>query len=163
SVITVIFDESVPSTIARQQVLEKISQADLPPGVQAQLDPDGSPAGEVFRYTVEGRYTPMTRKEWQDWYVERKFKSVPGVVDVTGFGGPTKAYWVEVDPYRMKALNIGQTQLETAISNSNGSTGGSFIIQNDQDYMVRGLGLLHSTEDIKDSVVTSKIDGPPVL
>ena len=105
----------------------------------------------------------MARKEWQDWLLERKFKSIRGVVDVTGFGGPTKAYWVEFDPARMKALSISQTQVEQAISSSNGSTGGSYIIQNGQNYMVRGLGLLHSVGDIENIVVASTKEGPPIL
>ena len=164
SVITVTFDDGVPSFVARQQVLEKISQADIPPNVTPQLDPDASPVGEVFRYTVEGpNWSPMDRKQWQDWVLARKLKSVKGVVDVTGFGGPTKTYQVEIDPARLRALGITQAQMSSAISSSNGSTGGSYIVENGQDYMVRGLGLLHSVEDIEDVVITSNGEGVPIL
>ncbi len=164
SVVTVIFDDGIPSFMARALVHEKMDQADLPSNVSPQLDPDASPVGEIYRYTVEGKeWSPSARKEWQDWYLERKFKSVPGVVDVTGFGGPTKAYLVEIDPDRMRALNLSQAQVMGAIANSNGSTGGSYIVQNGQDYMVRGLGLLHSVEDIGNVVISSTAQGVPIL
>jgi cobalt-zinc-cadmium resistance protein CzcA len=164
SVITVTFDDAVPSFVARSQVLEKISQADIPSNIQPTLDPDASPVGEVFRYTVQGsHYNPMARKEWQDWYLERKFKSVKGVVDVTGFGGPTKTFQVELDPDRMRALGITQAQVVNAISSSNGSTGGGYIIESHQDYMVRGLGLLTSVDDIENVVVASSKEGLPIL
>ncbi len=164
SVITVTFDDGVPSYVARQQVLEKINQAGIPSNVQPQLDPDSSPVGEIYRYTVEGKeWSPAARKEWQDWYLVRKFKSVQGVVDVTGFGGPTKAYLVEIDPDRLRALNLSQAQVMNAIANSNGSTGGSYIVQNGQDYMVRGLGLLHSMDDIGNVVISSTPQGIPIL
>ncbi len=85
------------------------------------------------------------------------------MVDVTGFGGPTKAYLVEIDPDRLRALNLSQAQVTNAIANSNGSTGGSYIVQNGQDYMVRGLGLLHSVDDIGDVVISSTDQGVPIL
>jgi cobalt-zinc-cadmium resistance protein CzcA len=164
SCITITFEDDVPSFLARQQVLEKIAAADIPANVTPTLDPDASPVGEVYRYTVQSdRWSPMARKEWQDWFLERKFKSVKGVVDVTGFGGPTKVYQVNLDPDRLRALGLTQAQVSNAISSGNGSTGGSYIIRNGQDYMVRGLGLLHSVEDIENIVVSTSKDGTPVL
>ncbi|MFX4466527.1 efflux RND transporter permease subunit, partial [Acinetobacter baumannii] len=75
--------------------------------VQPQLDPNASPVGEIFRYTLESKnFSPMVRKEWQDWLLGRRFKSINGVVDVTGYGGPTKIYEVELDPNRLRALNL---------------------------------------------------------
>jgi cobalt-zinc-cadmium resistance protein CzcA len=164
SVITVTFDDTIASNVARHWVLEKIGAADLPTGIQPQLDPDASPVGEVFRYTVEGKdWSSRARKEWEDWYLERKFKAVNGVVDSTGFGGPTKVYWVELDPNRMKALSISLSQVESAINSSNGSTGGSYIVRNGQNYMVRGIGLLRSVDDIENVVLSSTKEGPPIL
>ncbi len=164
SVITVTFDDTLPSNVARHWVLEKIGAADIPSNVQPQLDPDESPVGEIFRYTVEGKdWSSRARKEWEDWYLERKFKAIHGVVDSTGFGGPTKVYWVELDPNRMKAQNISLSQVESAVSSSNGSTGGSYIIRNGQNYMVRGIGLLRSVEDIENVVLASNKEGPPIL
>ncbi|HEY9793037.1 MAG TPA: CusA/CzcA family heavy metal efflux RND transporter [Candidatus Obscuribacterales bacterium] len=164
SVITIVFDDNISSNVARHWVLEKIGSADVPNGVTPQLDVDASPVGEVFRYTLEGNaWSSRARKEWEDWYLERKFKSIPGVVDSTGFGGPTKVYWVELDPDKMKAMNITLTQVENAITSSNGSTGGSYIVRNGQNYMVRGIGLLRSVDDIQNVVLQSNKDGPPIL
>jgi cobalt-zinc-cadmium resistance protein CzcA len=167
SVITVVFDD-IPSNVARHWVLEKIGSAAIPANITPSLDVDSSPVGEVFRYTVvdgtpDKEYSSRIRKEWEDWYLERKFKSVRGIVDSTGFGGPTRVYWVEIDPDKMKSLNISLSTVENAISSSNGSTGGSFIIRNGQNYMVRGMGLLRSTNDIENVVVASNKEGPPIL
>ncbi len=164
SVITIVFDDDITSNVARHWVLEKIGSADIPTGVQPQLDVDESPVGEIFRYTVEGKdWSSRARKEWEDWYLERRFKSINGVVDSTGFGGPTKVYWVELDPNRMKSMNISVSQVEAAITSSNGSTGGSYIVRNGQNYMVRGIGLLRSVEDIENVVLSSTKDGPAIL
>jgi cobalt-zinc-cadmium resistance protein CzcA len=163
SVITVVFDDAVDPYVARQQVLERLAQADLPDNIHPQLDPNASPVGEVYRYTVEGKqWSSMDRKEIQDWVLNRLFKSVPGLVDSSGFGGPTKTYQVEIDPIRLRALGIRQSQVADAIASSNGSTGGSYIISNGQNYMVRGMGLLHSVSDIENVVVTSTPEGTPV-
>lgn len=164
SVITVVFDDDVSANTARQMVLEKLSQADLPPDVSPHLDPNASPVGEIFRYTVDSRSVPKAQlKELQDWVLERKFKSVPGVIDVTSFGGPTKIYKVELDPQRMRALNVSQADVENALQHSNGSTGGSYIVENDQNIMVRGLGQLQNLDDIKDVVVAASKEGSPVM
>ncbi|MBS1999409.1 MAG: efflux RND transporter permease subunit, partial [Cyanobacteria bacterium SZAS LIN-2] len=81
SVITVVFDDGVDPYIARQQVLERLTQAAVPPDVQPQLDPNASPCGEVYRYTIDSlSLSPMERKEVQDWVMDRKFKSIPGVI-----------------------------------------------------------------------------------
>ncbi|MBX9720905.1 MAG: efflux RND transporter permease subunit, partial [Candidatus Obscuribacterales bacterium] len=166
SVITVVFEDGVDANVARQQVLEKISQVTLPEGVQPQLDPNASPVGEIYRYTVvadpPGASSAMDRKEWQDWVLDRRFKSVKGVVDVTGFGGPVKTYQIELDPDRLKALSLTQSQITNAISSANGSTGGSYIVRNNQDFMVRGLGLLTSVQDIEDIVVATGEGGTAI-
>jgi cobalt-zinc-cadmium resistance protein CzcA len=163
SVITVIFEDGVDPYVARQQVLERLAQAAVPANVQPQLDPNASPCGEVYRYTVEGDHWSTTaRKAFQDWVLNREFKAVPGIVDVTGFGGPTKAYQVEIDPDRLRAVGLTQAQVADAIAQSNGSTGGSYIVRNDQNYMVRGIGLLRSANDIANVVVSTSQDGIPV-
>ncbi len=164
SVITVTFDDEVSSNVARHWVLEKVGAAAIPSTANPQLDVDSSPVGEIFRYTLEGEaYSPQKRKEWQDWYLERKFKSIPGVVGSTGFGGPTRVYLVELDPVLMKSQNITLSQVENAITSSNGSTGGSFIIRNGQNYMVRGIGLLRDVQDIENVVLVARKEGPPIL
>ncbi|RTL41761.1 MAG: efflux RND transporter permease subunit [Candidatus Melainabacteria bacterium] len=164
SVVTVVFDDEVDPYVARQQVLERLANADVPDNVKPALDPNASPVGEVFRYTVEGKrlWSSMDRKEAQDWILNRKFKSVPGIVDSTGFGGPTKIFQVELDPGRLRATGLTQSQVADAISSSNGSTGGSYIVRNDQNYMVRGMGLLRSVSDIENVVVSSSDTGIPI-
>lgn len=163
SVITLVFDDQIDPNQARQQVLERLQHVVLPDGVKPELGPNASALGEVFRYTVEGsHWSPMARKELQDWLLNRKFKSIPGIIDSTTFGGPTKTYQVQLDPARMQALNITQDQVAQALAHSNDSTGGSYIVLNEQSYMVRGIGLLQSIEDIQDSVVSASKDGPPV-
>ncbi len=163
SVITIIFEDGVDPYVARQQVLERISQASVPSNVQPMLDPNASPCGEVFRYTLDGKkWSSMARKAFQDWVLVRKFKSVPGIVDVTGFGGPTKIYQVELDPNRLRALGLTQSQVSDSIAQSNGSTGGSFIVRNDQNFMIRGIGLLRSTDDISNVVISTNTEGTPI-
>jgi heavy metal efflux system protein len=167
SVITVVFDD-IPSYVARHWVLEKIGSAAVPSNVSPAMDVDESPVGEVLRYTVQDKtagheFNTRMRKEWEDWYLERKFKAVRGIVDSTGFGGPTRVFWVELDPNKMKSVNITVPIVENAISSSNGSTGGSFIVRNGQNYMVRGIGLLRSVEDIENVVLASSKEGAPIL
>jgi cobalt-zinc-cadmium resistance protein CzcA len=163
SVITVVFDDAVDPYVARQQVLERLAQADVPDNIHPQLDPNASPVGEVYRYTVDGaNWSSMDRKEIQDWLLNRMFKSVPGIVDSTGFGGPTKTYQVELDPGRLRALGLRQSQVAQAIASSNGSTGGSYIVSNGQNHMVRGMGLLHTVSDIENVVVSSTEEGTPI-
>lgn len=163
SVVTVVFDDKADPYTSRQQVLERIAHAELPEEVEPQLDPNASPVGEVFRYTVEGQdWSSMDKKEVQDWLLNRLFKAVDGIVDSTGFGGPTKIFLVEIDPGRLRAFGINQSQVAQAISRSNDSTGGSYIVSNDQRYMVRGLGLLKNAAAIGNVVVSSSREGVPI-
>lgn len=162
SVITVVFDDGTEPNLARQQILERLAQADLPDGIKPQLDPNASPVGEVFRYTIEGQgWSARDRKEAQDWLINRQIKSIPGIVDSTGFGGPTKIYSIELDPNEMKSVGISLDEVTLAIARSNGSTGGSFIVDNNQDFMVRGIGLLGSVEDINNIILSTK-NGVPI-
>lgn len=163
SVVTIVFDDHVDPYIARQQVLERIAHATVPVGISPQLDPNASPVGEVFRYTVQGaHWSAGDCKETQEWLLNRLFKSVDGVVDSTGFGGPTRIYLVELDPGRLRALGVSQAEVAQALAKSNDSTGGSYIVSNDQRYMVRGIGLLKNIGDIGSVVISSRADGVPV-
>ncbi len=163
SVITIVFDDEVEPYTARQQVLERITGADIPDNIEPRLDPNASAVGEVFRYTLQGKdWSSRDRKEVQDWLLNRLFKSVDGIVDSTGFGGPTKIYLVEMDPGRLRSFGLGQNEVTQAIARANDSTGGSYIIHNDQRYMVRGLGLLKSEIDLGNVVITNSAEGVPV-
>lgn len=163
SSITIVFDSETDPITARQQVLERIQSAELPEGVDPQMDPNASPVGEVFRYFVRGdKWSSMARKEQQDWSLNRQFRAVDGIVESTGFGGPTKIYQVSFDPERLNALGVSQSDLAAAISQANGTTGGSYIVSNDINYMVRGEGLLKDAEDIGAVVVSTRSDGIPI-
>lgn len=164
SLVYVTFADGTPSTLARQQVIERIGQADIPDGVKPALDPDASVIGEIYRYTLESNYfDPMTLKAIQDWQMEKAFRQIPGVIDVTSFGGPSKTYQVNVDPGRLKAYNLTVSQVYDAISRSNATTGGNYIENNGQAYIVRGLGLLKNPDDLGNVVVSADPqDGTPI-
>ncbi|MBI1271936.1 CusA/CzcA family heavy metal efflux RND transporter [bacterium] len=163
SVVTVVFDGHAEPYTARQQVLERLANLDLPEGIKPEIEPNASPVGEIYRYTLQGsHWSSMDRKETQDWLLNRLFKSVDGIVDSTGFGGPIRTFLVEMDPGRLRAFGVSQNDIRRAIARSNDSTGGSYIVSNDQRYMVRGLGLLKSIEDIEGVVISSNREGTPV-
>jgi heavy metal efflux system protein len=154
SVISVVFDDDTVQLQNRQQVLERIAQADLPDGTQPGLDPDSGGIGEIYRYTLESKYfTPMSRRAIEDWQLERAFKQIPGVIDVSSFGGPTKNFQVNIDARKLVSFGIPLTQVFTAIQNSNATAGGNYIENNGRAYVVRGLALLKGVDDIEDVVV----------
>lgn len=163
SVISVIFQDGTSSLQARQQVLERISQADIPDYAQPTLDPDSGATGEIYRYTLESKYySPMSRKAIEDWQLERAFKQIPGVIDVVSFGGPTKTFQVNIDERKLISYGVTLTQVFQAIQNSNGTTGGNYIENNGRAYVVRGLGLLRNVADIERVVVSNTQDGTPI-
>jgi cobalt-zinc-cadmium resistance protein CzcA len=163
SVISITFKDDSQQLQNRQQILERISQADIPSDAQPSLDPDSGGTGEIYRYTLESKYySPMSLKAIEDWQLERAFKQIPGVIDVVSFGGPTKNFQVQIDAKKLVSFGIPLTQVFQAIQNSNATTGGNYIENNGRAYVVRGLGLLSSCEDIERVVVSSTQDGVPV-
>lgn len=163
SVISVVFNDGTVQLQNRQQVLERIAQADLPDGIQPGLDPDSGGIGEIYRYTLESKYfSPMSRRAIEDWQLERAFKQIQGVIDVSSFGGPTKNYQVNIDAKKLVSYGIPLTQVFQAIQNSNGTSGGNYIENNGRAYVVRGLALLRGVEDIERVVVSNTQDGTPV-
>lgn len=146
---------------ARQEVINRLQFIALPTGVVAQISPWNA-IGEVFRYVVKGEgYSLRELKTAQDWILERQFKQVPGVIDVVGFGGETKEYHVEVDPYRLRGHGATLAQLTTAIANANQNVGGQRIALGEQAYTVRGLGLITALKDIGNIVIFEQ-KGVPV-
>jgi heavy metal efflux system protein len=124
SVIYVTFEQGTKTQQARQLVLERMNSAELPDDVKPALDPDASAVGEIFRYTLESDYfSSMSMKTIQDWQLEKAFRQIPGVVDVTSFGGPRKTYQVFIDPGRLKAYNLTVLQVFDAIHSANITTG----------------------------------------
>src|SRR6266851_4084180 len=146
---------------ARQEVINRLQFISLPNGLIAQLSPWNA-IGEVFRYVVKGQgYSLRDLKTAQDWILQRQFKQVPGVVDVVSFGGETKEYHVEIDPYRLRGHGSTLSQLTTGIANANQNVGGQRIALGEQAYTVRGLGLIGSLRDIG-NIVLSEQKGVPV-
>ncbi|HZR08632.1 MAG TPA: CusA/CzcA family heavy metal efflux RND transporter [Myxococcales bacterium] len=147
---------------AQQRVLNRLQFIQLPPGVQPQLSP-WNPIGEIFRYTVVGEgYSLAELKTAEDFILERQFRQVPGVVDVVGFGGETKQYQVEVDPYRLKGQGLTLAMLTQAIGNANQNVGGQRLSLGEQSFNVRGLGLIRSLDDIGQIVLAQPKAGTPV-
>ncbi len=159
------FDWKTEYTDAKQEVINRIQFVQLPTGLQAELSPWNA-IGEVFRYRVVGKgYTLKDLKTAQDWILERQFKQVQGVIDVTSYGGETKQYHVEVDPFRLRGHGVSLNQLTSAIQNSNQNVGGDRLFMGEQSYDVRGIGLLGSRNsaqrDIENIVVAAQ-KGTPV-
>jgi cobalt-zinc-cadmium resistance protein CzcA len=159
------FTWATPYKDARQEVINRLQFVSLPTGLQGQLSPWNA-IGEVFRYRVVGKgYTLRDLKTAEDWILERQFKQVQGVVDVTSYGGETKQYHVEVDPYRMRGHALSLAQLTTAIQNANQNVGGDRLFMGEQSYDVRGIGLLGSRtsqlHDVEDIVIGEQ-KGTPV-
>jgi len=164
SSVMLIFDDSSNDDWNRQKVLERLSEVTLPDNLQPQIGTDYSPVGQIFWYTLVSTnpaYDLMELKSLEDWVLEKQFKSVPNVVDVSSFGGITKEYQVAIDPNKLVeyALNIGD--IEQQLSNNNVNAGGSFIQQGLQQVNVRSIGLYRNVQDIGKTVVKTQ-NGTPI-
>ncbi len=148
---------------AEQWVINRLSQlSPLPNGALPQISPD-SPIGEIYRYRVVGPpgFSVTDLKTIQDWILERRFKAVPGVIDVTGWGGKTKTYEVTVDLDRLLEYGVSLQQLLQVLNNSNINVGGQTVNFGPQAAIVRGVGLIHSVQQIRDTMVSAN-NGSPV-
>jgi len=164
SFITLIFDDESENLQNRQQVLEKLTMVTLPPGVNPQIGPDFSPAGQIYWYTLvssDPKYDTMELKTLQDWVVYKYLMSVPNVAAVSIFGGETKEYQVQIDPDKLVAYGLSMASVEQALAANNANGGGSYIEKGQQAFNVRALGLMQTTEDIGQTVVAVK-NGTPV-
>jgi heavy metal efflux system protein len=149
---------------AEQRVINRLSQLPaLPNNALPQISPE-SPIGEIFRYRVVGPpgYSVMDLKTIEDWILERRFKAVPGVVDVNGWGGKTKTYDITVDLAKLNAYGLTLQQIIQVLNNSNINVGGQTVNFGPQAAVVRGVGLVHSLDDIRGTMLTST-NGSPVL
>ena len=163
SFLTLTFDDQIDDYFARQRVLERIQQADLPPGIQPQLAPLSTPVGELYRFRlVSNSASPTELRSIEDWVVERALRMAPGVADVVSRGGFIKQYQVNVDLARMKTYGITLQQVFTALSRGNANAGGNYLEEGEQQYLIRGVGLLQSPEDIG-SIVVAEHGGTPLL
>jgi heavy metal efflux system protein len=164
SIITIIYDDETTTFNARQEVLDRLQLATLPTGVNPGLGPDYSPTGQIMFYTLEStnpKYDVMELKTLNDWYVVNQLKSVPNVVDVNPFGGPTREYQVRIDPGKLVSYGLALSQVEQALAANNTNAGGGFIERGEQALNVRAVGLMQTTDDIAATVVKVQ-NGTPV-
>jgi cobalt-zinc-cadmium resistance protein CzcA len=164
SVVTLDFEDSVDTYFARQQVLERMIEAkeNLPKNVEAMLGPVSTGLGEIYQYTLEGKgKSLMELRTLQDWVVRKLLRTVPGVTDVNSFGGDVKQYQVSVVPERLIKYNLTLRQVFEAVARNNTNASGSFMNIGGEQYIIRGLGLLKTLDDIGNIVVTSS-HGTPV-
>lgn len=164
SQITLIFEDNADPAVARNLVNQLLGTVSLPAGANASLSPDATPIGEIFRYTLRAQpgFPPEELRAIEDWVVEKKFRSVPGVVDLNPFGGLTKQYQVLVDPVKLKSYGLNLGQVFTALQNGNVNAGGGYVEHGAQLYIVRGLGLIKGVDDIK-NIAVATVNGTPIL
>jgi heavy metal efflux system protein len=163
SYIILTFDDNANDYFARQQVLERLQGVDLPPGVQPQLAPLSTAIGEIYRYRVAGKGLSATDlRTLQDWVVSRNLRLIPGVADIVSFGGFIKQYEVTVNTAQMKSYTVTLQQVFTALGRGNANAGGSFLEHGEQQYLIRGIGMLRSADDIGEIVVAER-NGTPLL
>ena len=164
SVVNIIFDDHVEDFYARQQVYNLIGDADLPGGVVPEVQPSYGPTGEIYRYTL--RSTTRTVKEMktlQDWVVERRLRSVPGVADVVSFGGEVRTFEIAVDPHRLQHYGVSPIELFEAVERSNVNVGGDVVVTGQQACVVRGIGLINNIEEIGNIVVRNNGEVPVLV
>ena len=165
SSLMLIFDDESNNEWNRQKVLERLSQVTLPANLQPQMGTDYSPVGQIFFYTLKStnpQYDVMALKSLEDWVLEKQFKSVPNVVDVSSFGGITREYQVRVDPAKLVAYGLSIGQVEQQLANNNVNAGGGFIEEGQQQINVRAVGLVSSVQDIEQTVLKAQ-NGIPIL
>ncbi len=163
SSIMLIFDDDSINQWNRQKVLERLAQATLPAGLQPQMGTDWSPVGQIYFYTLKStnpKYDVMELKALEDWVLEKQFKSVPNVVDVSSLGGATREYQVRIDPNKLISYGLSIGQLEQQLAANNVNAGGSFIEAGLQQINVRAVGLVTSVHDIEETVLTTKSGTP---
>jgi cobalt-zinc-cadmium resistance protein CzcA len=164
SSLSLIFDDESVNDWNRQKVLERLSQVSLPTGLQPQIGSDYSPVGQIYWYTLHSTnpsYDVMALKSLEDWTLEKQFKSVPNVVDVSSFGGITREYQVRIDPNKLVAYGLSIEQVEQQLANNNVNAGGSFLEAGMQQINVRAIGLVDNVTDINDIVIKTQ-NGTPL-
>src|SRR5476649_324342 len=163
SVVELTFEYGTNDYFARQVVLEKLRDASLPDGVTPTLGPMSTPIGELYKYTLEGTgYDSRQLREIEDWVIEPRLLQVPGVTDITPFGGVIKQYQIEVDPVALTKYSLSIRDIAQAVDANNQNAGGALIDNQQQGLVVRGVGLIQSVSDVE-NVVLSAANGVPVF
>jgi len=159
SSLMLIFDDESENDWNREKVLERLAQVNLPAGLTPQIGTDFSPVGQIYFFTLHSsnpNYDVMDLKSLEDWVLEKQFKSVPNVVDVASFGGPTREYQVRIDPNKLISYGLSIGQVEQQLTNNNANGGGSFIEAGLQQINVRSVGQVKTVRDIEDTVITTR-------
>lgn len=156
SVVTVIFEDDVDDFYAQQYGANRMQAVDLPEGATAEIEPPSGATGEIFRYIIKSDRPVRELTALQDWVIERELVAVPGVADVVSFGGEEKIYEIKIHPTRLAHYDLSPLDLFEAVSKSNINVGGDVIERGSQAYVVRGVGLLDSQEDIENILITVK-------
>ncbi|MCX7606612.1 MAG: CusA/CzcA family heavy metal efflux RND transporter [Bacteroidia bacterium] len=160
AVVSVLFEDDVEDFFAQQYVATRLSAVDLPDGADAYVEPPYGATGEIFRYILVGERPIRDLTALQNWVVERNLLQVPGVADVVSFGGEEKIYEVQLDLARLQAYELTALDVVESLARSNINVGGDVIEQGDQAYVVRGVGLLESVEDIENLLITLRGNVP---
>lgn len=164
SVVDMIFKDHSSDRWNREQVLERLSGVSLPDGIKPQIGPDYSPVGQIYWYTLQStnpHYDLMKLKALQDWVINRRMKSVPGVVGDSSFGGESLEYQVRLNPNKLIEYGLTIGQVEHALTANNYNAGGGFIQHGQQMFDIRVLGMMKNTTDIGDTVL-KEVNGTPV-
>src|SRR5467141_2945084 len=159
SFVLMIFDDSSNNDWNRQKVLERMAQANLPPGLQPSMGTDWSLTGQIYWYVLRStnpKIDLMDLRSIQDWTIVKELKSVPDIVEVATFGGTTREYQVRVDPNKLVSHGLSIGQVEQQLANNNINAGGSFVEAGLQQINVRAVGLLRNVRDIDDTVIKSQ-------
>lgn len=171
SVVTIIFKDEVDIYFARQLVTQQLKEAEeqIPPGIgKPELAPVSTGLGEVYQYILhpkpgsEDKYSAMDLRTMQDWIVARQLYGTEGVAEVNGFGGLLKQYEVAIDPNKLKSMGVSIPEIFSALSNNNENTGGAYIDKKPNAYFIRGVGLVHDLEDIR-NILVKKVGNLPIL
>ncbi|MDT3403406.1 efflux RND transporter permease subunit [Mucilaginibacter terrae] len=163
SYVRIIFDDDVDDSFARQQVMSRIMNAELPDGVKPEIEPPYGPTGEIFRYTLKSRTKSLHElTAIQDWVLDRQFKAIPGVADVNSFGGEEKTYEVSVNPLLLRKYGLTSLDVYNAVNRSNINVGGDVIEKNDQAFVVRGIGLINNIDEIQ-NIIIKNVNNVPIL
>ncbi|HEX7479642.1 MAG TPA: CusA/CzcA family heavy metal efflux RND transporter [Polyangiales bacterium] len=163
SQVIVTFQDGTDIYFARQQIAERLPDAEVPDGVTPTLGPNDTPVGQIYQYTLESNHhSPSELRGWQDWVVSRQLMRVEGVADVVSFGGFQKEYHVLADPLALRANGLGLDDLVNAVNASNGATSGGYLKLGESEFVVRGRGYLSGPQDLE-KVVLKAEKGTPVL
>jgi len=163
SQVVLTFEDDVDIYWARQQVAERLPDAEVPEGVEPHLGPNDTPVGQIYQYTLESdHHSPSELRSWQDWVVEKTLMRTPGVADVVSFGGFQKEYHVLCDLNRLRNNDLTLKDLMEAVASSNAATSGGYVRSGEAEFVIRGRGYLKSTKDIENTVV-KVANGTPIL